>query len=252
MGTGGSDKDTPYLSDLYSPSASPKIAPSKRLRPVRKKPAHRRQVVRSPDGKRYVLRWTKTTESIGRPNDGRLSGSSRLPRRGAGYVRIGRHAHATDETIAYVEYASWVVSRMFPESPPIAIGDLSGDGGGRLSPHLSHRSGRDVDVGYFRNDNRPMHRFEKMSPNEIDVAKTWIMLEALLSTGAVQYMFVDRAFQKKMFTYALSAGWPEETLLPVFQYPGGRAGTIIRHRGGHNNHFHVRFKCSPDDRACIP
>jgi len=252
VGQGAEDPDAPLLSDLYSPSASPKVAVGARPEPVKKKPVHRRQTVRAPDGKKYVLRWMKRSASLGTPNTGRLMGDSQLPQRGVGYVRVGRFGHATDETIAYVEYASWVVSKMFPSTPPVAIGDLSAAGGGHLPPNIGHRSGRDVDIGFYRNDNRPTRRLETLSPNQIDVAKTWILIEALLSTGAVQEIYVDQAFQKQMFTYAMSVGWPVEQLSPVFQFPGDRDGTLLRHRGGQTNHMHVRFKCSPDDRGCVP
>ncbi len=214
------DPNAPLLSEMYTPSASPKVKPGVRPKPIQKKPAHRRQTVRAPDGKKYVLRWTKESTSVGTPTGGRLMGQSELPQRGTGYVRVGRYGHATDETIAYVQYASWVVSRMFPSTPPVAIGDLSAEGGGNLTPHVSHRSGRDVDIGFFRNDNRQTRRLEKLSPNQIDVAKTWIMVEALLSTGAIQQIYIDQTFQKQMFTYAMSVGWPEEQLSPVFQFPG--------------------------------
>jgi hypothetical protein len=91
-----------------------------------------------------------------------------------------------------------------------------------------------------------------MNKRSLDAEKSWAYLEALLETGAVQYVFVDYRLQKYLRQAAKDMGWPDSELDIIFQYPQGRktrAG-IIRHSSGHDDHFHVRFTCPKDHRLC--
>ena len=55
----------------------------------------------------------------------------------------------TQETIDYLTTAIDSVHRDFADTPKLYIGDISGPRGGYLRPHLSHQSGKDVDLGYY-------------------------------------------------------------------------------------------------------
>lgn len=206
-------------------------------------------VVTAPNGKQYRLRWRKAAESHGKPAEGGLEDGARLPKRGAGFFHIGKHPFGTDETVTYTQYAAWVVAKLFPGTAPVVVGDISRDGGGRLPPHRSHRSGRDVDIGYYARANKKLRWFKALE-DELDSAKTWTLVEALLRTGAIQYIFIDRGIQEQLYRHARAEGWDEATLDAIFQYPGGRKRTIIRHVRGHRNHLHVRFRCPAEDEEC--
>jgi murein endopeptidase len=132
------------------------------------------------------------------------------------------------------------------------IGNLSLEKGGRLRPHASHRSGRDVDIGYYFRDNEYCRSFVDASPDTLDVEKTWTLIELLLSTSQVEYLFVDRTLQGPLYEEALRRGWAESELQELFEAPVGarsRCG-IIRHSRGHKHHLHVRFKCAKNDDRC--
>ncbi len=61
-----------------------------------------------------------------------------------------------------------------------------------------------------------------MSAYNLDVAKTWALVDALLQTGRVEYIFVDRKIQRLLHRYALDHGWDEAYLDRLF-YNVGRA-----------------------------
>jgi len=87
--------------------------------------------------------------SLGSPNAGRLWGGVPMPE-GEGWVLIApAQAYGTAETVSALIACIEAVRAEFPDTPPVRIGHLSAREGGRLSPHLSHQSGRDADVGYY-------------------------------------------------------------------------------------------------------
>ncbi len=211
----------------------------------------RRHVVTGPDGNRYALRWRKVSESVGRPGDGRLLRAAKMPKKGPGFLHFGRAPFGTDETVAYLRYAAWITQKIHPGTPPIVIRDLSAEAGGALPPHKSHRTGRDADVGWFLKGNRAQRGFSDPA-DRLDVEKSWTFVEALLRTGAVKWIFIDRRIQEQLYRHALAQGWDRTSLERIFQYPGARRRTLIRHVRGHKNHLHVRFLCPPADDRCDP
>jgi len=252
----GQQEQIPFLADQFRPSATPAATPSARTTAV---PTPgivangdlRTHRVVAPNGRLYALRWYDISESKGRPQDGWLSDGSRLPRRGVGYRHIGKHPYGTDECVVYLQFAAWAVNAMFPGTAPVVIGDLSRDGGGYLPPHRSHQSGRDADVGLYRSNNIPVRGFKQLIGSDLDLDKTWTFIEALIRTGRVKYIFLDRTLQERLHSYALNyGGWPAESLYRLFQYPHGNRRAIIRHARSHKNHLHVRFRCSGDDSGC--
>ena len=240
-----------YLADSYMPSAAaPGASAPLPHHPIHRSGSLRRQVVVGPNGRSYELRWHKTSESVGKTSAGSLYGPTRLPRRGKGYRHIGDDPYGTSEAVAYLQFAAWAVTLKHPKTVPVVIGDLSAKGGGRLRPHRSHQSGRDADVGLYRTGNRRLKWFRALPASELDVGKTWTLIEALLRTGAVKYIFLDRSIQQQLAAYASRLGWTDAALAQVFQYPGGNRRALIQHVSGHRNHLHVRFVCSPEDSRC--
>jgi murein endopeptidase len=129
-----------------------------------------------------------------------------------------------------------------PDAAPLLIGDLSKKGGGKLEPHQSHRSGRDVDIAVVRKD-RVFDRPVATSPRTMDVKRTWWLIHTLIETGEVQYVFINGRLIRPLYRYARKQGISKERLLELFHYPRrSRWGMgIIRAEPGHLAHFHVRF-----------
>ena len=217
----------------------------------------------SPDQTQPRPRWharcadgkDSPSASIGRATDGRLRDGCELPKRGPGYARRNRDGWGTDESVALIQWAASEVLRLYPRSARVVIGALSRSAGGRLGQHKSHQSGRDADIGYFASNNRPLKRFTPMGARNLDVQKSWALIGALLSTGRVQYIFMDYNLQALFYRHLEDMGTDSATLARIFQFPAGRAVRrgVIRHAAGHRDHFHVRFHCpASDGEECIP
>ncbi len=194
-----------------------------------------------------------TSRSIGRATSGSLDDGCELPHSAKGY-RCGHHARwGTERTVAIVQWAARELIRIHPSDGGVVIGALSREGGGRLGGHSSHQSGRDVDIGYLGSSGS-MRQFEVMTGSNLDIERSWTLIGALLHTGEVVYLFMDYNLQARFHRYLDDEGVDAETLARIFQYPAGRGARrgIIRHASGHGDHFHVRFRCPPDENgACI-
>lgn len=193
------------------------------------------------------------SQSVGKPNKGYLRHGREMPREGPGYLRKNDKApFGTDETVAIITWACAEMVRLYPGTVPAVIGNLSKEGGGRLKPHKSHRSGRDADIGYYFKDNEYARRFVDATPESMDTEKVWSLVELLLSTHQVEYLFIDRTLQTPLYDEALRRGWSKEELSELFEAPLGARSRhgIIRHSRGHKHHLHVRFKCDKSDDRC--
>ena len=193
------------------------------------------------------------SHSIGKASRGSLSHGRLLPKKGVGYRRKNDKApYGTDESVAIVQWACQEMTKLYPGTVPVIIGDLSTKTGGKLRPHSSHQSGRDVDIGYYFTDNRPVRHFMTATSKNLDVEKTWTFFELLLSTQKVQYLFVDYRIQRYLFREAERRGWQKNELSRLFEATLGarKKGGIIRHIRGHRHHLHVRFHCPEGDTEC--
>jgi LysM repeat protein len=152
--------------------------------------------------------------------------------------------------LTLIRQAVHQVHERFPGTTPVVLGDLSGVVGGRISHHLSHQTGRDVDIGYFTRGNEHLVDFEVVNLDNLDVEKSWALMEAFIRTGRVQYVFMGRELHQAFLDHCTALGYPAEELARLFQSAPGAMDGVIRHWRGHLDHIHVRFACPPDDRLC--
>lgn len=176
---------------------------------------------------------------------GDLSGGEKLEAGDGYYLRRPQRAYGAPAVVEYVRHAVAEVRALYPDVHDLAIGDLSAEHGGALAGHVSHRTGHDVDVGfYFRH---APHGFEAAG-DDLDLAATWALVTAFAQTAdasdGVQIMFLDYGVQKRLYDWARAHGTPDDQLAFVLQYPAGReaASGLVRHWPNHANHLHVRFK----------
>lgn len=207
------------------------------------------------EGQRLLV-WQRDTErisqSVASANRGRLSDAEPMPT-GDNYVILYPHrSFGTYYTISEIVRAMDAYKVRFPEASPIMIGDVSFRTGRRITPHKSHQSGRDVDITFPRKNEPPNYRwFHPIRAKELDVPKTLWLLKAFIDGGQIEYIFVDRHFQRMLIQEAKRQGAPDEWIDAVFQYPKHSGTTaVIRHARGHRDHFHIRFKCQETDRSC--
>src|SRR5262249_5224777 len=87
--------------------------------------------------------------SVGAPSAGALVNGVQMPKGDHWQLVDPGRAWGTQETVDALVHCIDRVNQRLPGAPAIAIGHLSARSGGHLSPHRSHQSGRDADVGYY-------------------------------------------------------------------------------------------------------
>jgi murein endopeptidase/LysM repeat protein len=183
------------------------------------------------------------TASIGQPYRGHLVNGVPFPTQFRGYyVRDDSKSYGTPELIGAVLDAIEKVQAKYPNTAGLFVGDVSGPQGGRMRHHRSHENGRDIDLGMYTKDNSPLKGFACMTEDNLDVAKTWELVDNLLRSRRVQYIFVDNSIQRLLYQHALSQGTDQAFLDRVFGVAGNQnARTPIQHMRGHRDHIHARF-----------
>jgi LysM repeat protein/murein endopeptidase len=198
------------------------------------------------------------SEAWGRPTAGKLRNGEQL-QKGPGYYRRRPYrAWGTTETIAHILTAIASVRARYPRVHDLAIGDISAKRGGHLNPHVSHQTGRDVDLGfYFKGERRAGPKaFVSAIGSRLDYEATWELITALIGKNKrkspVQYIFLNYEVQRMMYTWAREKGISKRKLDWMFQYPHGKRAMhgLIRHSSGHKAHMHVRFRCPKNDKKC--
>lgn len=179
------------------------------------------------------------------PRRGELIHARKLPEDEAYYIKRSHHVYGTARTIRLIgEVVDRYESRA-KGGPLLRIGDISKKSGGPMKGHRSHQEGRDLDIGLvLQGKLADRKHFSGANANNIDLRRTWILVEEFLATGEIRYIFLDYNVQKLLYEYAKGHGVSERKLDEYFQYPRGigRNHGIIRHWPGHKNHLHVRFR----------
>ncbi|MBX3224577.1 MAG: penicillin-insensitive murein endopeptidase [Labilithrix sp.] len=177
--------------------------------------------------------------SIGRAHSGVLVSGVRMPE-GANWELVSPgHAWGTQETVDALARAIDAVAARFPETPRAFIGDISAKRGGHHPPHVSHQSGRDVDVSYYLTEG---HRwYATANASNLDRARTWHFVRTLIAESDVDLILVDLQIQRILKAYALEVGEDPAWLDQVFQAGGKSRRPLFFHAKGHASHLHVRF-----------
>jgi penicillin-insensitive murein endopeptidase len=196
-----------------------------------------------------------------------LTGAVELPQRGEGYARyrqVSPHYWGNPRLVRAIETAAAAVMRERPGGAPLLVGDLSARGGGKISGHNSHRTGRDVDLlwyvttpagapvlspGFVRVGPDGLARVDGAEEERflaLDVERQWLLFKELLTTEGVgvQFFFVSRDVEALLVEYALSRGeqlelvWHAQT---VMLQPADSAA--------HDDHVHMRIACTAEEAA---
>jgi murein endopeptidase len=192
-----------------------------------------------------------TGKSIGAPGRGRLRRAVQLPPNDALYTRLRPdHAWGSTFAISNLQLAIAMFRRDTGYAGPLVVTDISRRRGGRFRPHGSHQSGRDVDLWLplAKPDATPEDVPARIE--DVDWPAAWGLVQALIATDAVEYIFLDRTRQRQLHRIAESLGTPAEVLEAVLQYPRRTRTALVRHEVGHTRHMHIRFRCGQDEPRC--
>ena len=207
-----------------------------------------------------TFRGNSLSISVGLPNRGYLQQGVFLADSDVLKVKIGSRTtrHGTQEMVDLIEYAAQEVAHRYPNAE-LNVGDLSREKGGRLYPHKSHRSGRDVDLGFYMLNSRKKPTnlktlarvnskglsFLNGTHYRFDEERNWALVAALLShpTIDVQHIFVANTIRRRLLRQAVREKADRDLVR--------RAMVVLRQpkRGQpHRSHFHVRIFCADTDK----
>jgi murein endopeptidase len=175
--------------------------------------------------------------SIGSPTRGSLWGGVEM-KDSEGIARAGGYGWGTESVVRSIERAVREVRRCHPGSPPLHVGDIARERGGWLRPHRSHQSGLDADIGYYYRTASTW--YQRATAENLDVARTWTLIRALIEGGNVEMIFMDISLQRVLRAHIEALPEVERPTADLFESPL-RKDAIIRHTWGHASHFHVRF-----------
>jgi murein endopeptidase/LysM repeat protein len=188
--------------------------------------------------------------SIGTPQTGGLIAGVQIPP-GDGYeLRFPKSAYGTTfavrQTVAALD--RFVARTSHPH--PLSVGTMSRQRGGEIGSHLSHQTGRDLDIRLPLRAEVPQAL--NPTPRRIAWDVTWELVTAFAQAQRVQIIFLDYASQRRLYKAAKAAGASEEELDTMLQFPRGSGASLglIRHSPGHEGHIHVRFGCGPSEPEC--
>jgi penicillin-insensitive murein endopeptidase len=177
--------------------------------------------------------------SLGSPNAGALLNGVQATETPYYKPIVPSGAWATQETLDYLAAALSKVHQAFPDTRPLALGDISGKHGGPSSPHVSHQSGRDVDIAYFYGDSSSW--YARGTAKNLDLGRDWAFVRALITETDVDLILIDHSIQVLLEDYAREHGEDPSWLAGIFRGVPGKLRPIIRHAPGHATHIHIRF-----------
>jgi len=197
-------------------------------------------------------------QSVGSPQHGTLRNATQLPHSSSYFRRRMERTWGANWVVHHIRQASERVAKRFPSLHRLAVGDLSARQGGHISEHVSHQSGRDVDLGFYFHKKPAGYpeSFVTATRKSLHFDATWALLTELAATrgsdGGVEAMYISYDVQKILYDRARERGVDGKTLARLLQYPRGQGTVagIIRHEPGHSDHVHVRFSCPQADERC--
>ena len=197
----------------------------------------------------------EVSESVGVASNGSLEGGvPMLDGPGRVLKMIPWKSWATGSTVATLDRVlrQWAADES--NEQPILVGNMSARDGGRLEPHSTHQSGRDVDLGYPQILPKGEElNWREMNADNLDPAATWRLLRLVRATGRLEAVFIDSKIQKLLYEWARKeGGMSKATLRRWMEYPRTPpvSSALIQHVPGHVDHLHVRFKCGAAEKRC--
>ncbi len=187
--------------------------------------------------------------SIGKPNRGRIQNGVQLPESDFYTLRDPERSFGSSHAVTVVHDAIAAFRIETGYQGEIKIADMSTRGGGRLRPHSSHQSGRDIDIRLPR---RPGASKKDNGISAIDWDLSWALIKAFIDSGEIEYIFLETSRQKVLRNAAKRSGASASEIAAAIQYPSTRGTNqgFVRHAKGHRIHIHVRVKCAESNGRC--
>lgn len=199
--------------------------------------------------------------SLGTTSHGRLVHGLALPadhpslRRRPVSVRR-KAVHGTRELVGVLERVAARVAATWPGSL-LYVGDVSAERGGDIPHHVSHNSGRDVDLAFYMRDAggrmRDSADFVRVDTDgragdgalSFDVPRNWALVAGLVRDPHVQVQWIFVAAHLRRMLLDHGAG---QSVDPAVLARARRVLLQPRGAAPHGDHFHVRIYCGEHER----
>lgn len=164
-----------------------------------------------------------------------------------------RISFGTSELVSMViKIGQWIYNRFGP-SFKLDVRNMSAEKGGRLAGHDSHQNGLDADIGYIFDETNTSGQMQRAThPNgkvkdTFQVDKQWELFKALIKSDRVQFLLVSKTVKRALCQHVqkVETGEALEEAQQILKRISDRFAN-------HDNHFHMRVKCGPKQRFCVP
>lgn len=195
-------------------------------------------------------------QAIGFYSKGSMINAIQFPLEDDGLIKLFRprnRAWATTDLVSVVQAAIGDYRSIYANSEQIQIGDVANEHGGSIGLHASHQNGLDADIAYLRLDHgiqdpNSVAGFEEsfvksnQISNNFDFERNWALVKALVSSGKINRIFVDKSIKRELCEKARI--WGEYT--PDLEYL-----RRLRPWPNHDDHMHVRITCPDTSPQCL-
>lgn len=155
------------------------------------------------------------------------------------YIRLTKpNRYAQPELVEMITSAAGEMFEKYKvngNGPRLEVRDASRKRGGKLSPHVSHNRGIDVDVGMYWFDGEKYGNskglIRKWNPETLEV--NWNFLKSLQQHYPVEYVFWSGKDVNRMHNYVKTHYGEEEWK---------KYGKVLEREDSHTNHFHIRIQ----------
>lgn len=192
--------------------------------------------------------------TVGAPNDGYQVRAKRL--RNTPQLRVKRDSQERNyghpALVLMLKRSASDVAKAAPNSVML-VGDLSYKGGGPISKHRSHQSGRDADVGFYvrnaKGEHVPMDRFVHidergrvlgMKDAYFDDWRNWLLVRSWMKDrrAGIQHVFVAAHVRRRLLEYS-------RTSKAEAQHHAEAAAFLKQpsNSSAHDDHYHLRISC---------
>ena len=215
----------------------------------------------TPAEAKRLLKYPKGSLSLGFTNSGKLLNGATLPAEGPGFRIFSSFVkrntnYGTRELIGLIQRAGHTVSKMH-SGAVIGIGNLSRQGGGQTGSSVSHKSGRDADLGMFaltkKGESKNLGSFVSFEKDGWDKRKRY-RFDPVRNLDLVLALVEDT---KSPVQVIFVADWLKEILLregrkrELAPARLAKIETVLKQPSDsnpHHHHYHVRLYCSVEDR----
>lgn len=195
-----------------------------------------------------------TNQVIGLPNSGSMVKASNLKEIvTAGALPVSfvhpyrkRYYGSFEMMETLIKLAS--ASKAMPRAANLWVGDVSNKNGKRItdSGHKSHQNGLDVDIGYAMTRGQTGGFVDIVTGKggliaDHQMSETWGQFKAVWDMKVTDRIFIGAVVKRHVCKHAKKEGEYE------------KYGQLLRHMRptpGHDNHYHLRIKCTPNQPRC--